>query len=45
MVGIVAAILNFFFQRPGARRVRPVKRIDQTDEGARVLSGAGATAT
>ena len=44
IAGIVAAILNFFFQRPGARRVRPVKSVISTVpvEGARVVSQAPA---
>jgi hypothetical protein len=44
IAGIVAAILNFFFQRPGARRVKPVKSVISTVpvEGARVVPQAPA---
>ena len=44
IAGIVAATLNFFFQRPGARRVKPVKSAISTVpvEGARVVSQAPA---
>ena len=42
IAGIVAAILNYFFQRPGARRVKPVKSVVSTApvEVARVVPQA-----